>query len=166
MLESRLSSAEIPMIVYRPSRLALVVGAALALALPAVLPAQQPSINEWPVPWERTRPRDPYVASDGRVWFVGQQGHYVAVFDTTSHLFKRYDLDPGTGPHNLIGDPQGIIWFSGNLVGYIGRLDPHDGRVTRYRMPDSTIRDPRTRVFDSHGDLALPAPPGHVWWNR
>ena len=88
------------------ARFLCAAGAALALA-PAV-PAQQqtsaaaqpPVINEWPVPWERTRPRDPFVASDGRVWFVGQEGHYLAVFDTVSHQFTRYPLDPGTGPPN------------------------------------------------------------------
>ena len=39
------------------------------------------TVREWPVPWEKTRPRDPYVAPDGRVWFVGQQGNYIASFD-------------------------------------------------------------------------------------
>jgi virginiamycin B lyase len=144
------------------ARLALLTGATLALAPPPSLPAQQPTINEWPVPWPHTRPRDPYVASDGRVWLVGQEGHYVAVFDTGSHQFRRYDLDPGTGPHNLIVDPQGVVWFSGNLVGYIGRLDPRDGHITRYPMPDSTIRDPHTLAFDSHGDIWFTSQAGNV----
>ncbi|HWM29829.1 MAG TPA: lyase, partial [Woeseiaceae bacterium] len=26
-------------------------------------------IREWLVPWEDSRPRDPYVTEDGRVWF-------------------------------------------------------------------------------------------------
>jgi len=150
------------------ARFLCAAGAALALA-PAV-PAQQqtsaaaqpPVINEWPVPWERTRPRDPFVASDGRVWFVGQEGHYLAVFDTVSHQFTRYPLDPGTGPHNLIVDRGGVVWFSGNLVGYIGRFDPRDGHITRYPMPDSTIRDPHTMVFDSRGDIWFSAQSGNV----
>ena len=33
---------------------------------------------EWTVPWDDSRPRDPYVAPDGTVWFVGQVGDYVA----------------------------------------------------------------------------------------
>ena len=37
-------------------------------------------ITEWPVPWKNTRPRDPHVDSRGRVWFVGQQGDYIAYF--------------------------------------------------------------------------------------
>ena len=31
-------------------------------------------IREWPVPWQDTRPRDPAVDGQGRVWFVGQKG--------------------------------------------------------------------------------------------
>src|SRR3712207_7491042 len=46
-------------------------------------------ITEWTVPWEKSRPRDPYVAPDGRVWFVGQAGNYVAVLDPKSGEFKR-----------------------------------------------------------------------------
>ncbi|MDO8667450.1 MAG: hypothetical protein Q7J79_12605 [Gemmatimonadales bacterium] len=135
-----------------------------ALALLAAAPAlaQQPAIEEWQVPWERTRPRDPFVARDGRVWFVGQTGHYVAVFDPETRQFRRYELEPGTGPHNLIVDPQGMVWFSGNRVGYIGRLDPRDGRITRYPMPDSTVRDPHTLVFDSRGDIWFTAQGGNV----
>ena len=38
-------------------------------------------IDEWDVPWEGSRPRDPYVAPDGRVWFVGQTADYVARLD-------------------------------------------------------------------------------------
>ncbi|MDH3297941.1 MAG: hypothetical protein OEM96_06670, partial [Gemmatimonadota bacterium] len=37
--------------------------------------AQSPQlrVEEWTVPWPDSRPRDPYAAPDGRVWFVGQQ---------------------------------------------------------------------------------------------
>ena len=51
-------------------------------APPAVAATQSPAqITEWTVPWERTRPRDPYVDGQGRVWFVGQEGNYVATLD-------------------------------------------------------------------------------------
>ncbi len=147
------------------ARFACAVAFAAAAPLPAQAPAgndQDPVINEWQVPWERTRPRDPYVAPDGRVWMVGQTGHYVTVFDTTTHQFRRYDLDPGTGPHTLIVDRGGMVWYAGNLTGHIGRLDPRDGRITRYPMPDSTVRDPHTMVFDSRGDIWFTAQNGNA----
>ena len=33
------------------------------------------------MPYEESRPRDPYVAPDGRIWFVGQAGNYVAYLE-------------------------------------------------------------------------------------
>jgi len=110
-------------------------------------------IREWPVPWKGTRPRDPFVATDGRVWFVGQEGDYLAVLDPTSGQFKRIELEAGTGPHNLIVDPKGAVWFSGNKKAYIGRLDPKTGKIARYRMPDPAAKDPHTLVLDAKGDI-------------
>lgn len=119
-----------------------------AQAEPAPVP-----IKEWPVPWENSRPRDPAVAPDGKIWFVGQVGNYLARLDPVSGDFKRYELDPGTNPHDVIVDARGRPWFAGNRNGTIGRLDPVTGAVTRFPMPDSTARDPHTLVFDQQGDI-------------
>ncbi len=110
-------------------------------------------ITEWTVPWEKTRPRDPYVAPDGRVWFVGQAGNYIAVLDPNSGQFKRFEIDAGTHPHNLIVDRQGMVWYAGNRNGMIGKLDPATGKITRYPMPDPAARDPHTLVFDPTGNI-------------
>jgi len=134
--------------------LALVVlGILGAVGWTQVKETQPVEITEWPVPWERTRPRDPYVDARGRVWFVGQEGDYVAFLDPTSGTFRRFDLEPDTGPHNLIVDAEGSVWFAGNRKGYIGRLDPETGRITRYPMPDPAARDPHTLVFDRQGNI-------------
>lgn len=117
-------------------------------------PADNPvDIREWTVPWEESRPRDPDVASDGRVWFVGQRSHYIANFSPETAQFNRYDLDPGTGPHNLLVDGSGDIWYAGNLASHIGLLDPDTGRVTKIEMPRRDARDPHTLTFDSAGDI-------------
>lgn len=109
-------------------------------------------ITEWTVPWEKTRPRDPFVAPDGRVWFVGQTGNYVASLDAKTGEFKRFAIDSGTYPHNLIVDRQGMIWYAGNRNGMIGKLDPATGGITRFPMPDPALRDPHTLVFDRTGE--------------
>jgi virginiamycin B lyase len=136
-------------------RLLLLLTAIPATALPqAPTPAAHPTeITEWKVPWEGSRPRDPYVAPDGKVWFVGQQGNYVANLDPRSGEFKRYEIDPGTHPHNLIVDQRGQVWYAGNRNGMIGRLDPASGAITRYPMPEGTARDPHTLVFDHDGNI-------------
>lgn len=115
-----------------------------------------PALTEWTVPWERSRPRDPYVAPDGRVWFVGQAGNYIAVLEPASGRFRRFEIDSGTQPHNLVIDRRGMVWYAGNRNGMIGKLDPATGRITRYPMPDPAVRDPHTLALSPSGQ--------HLWF--
>lgn len=129
---------------------------AFFVTLPSLGVAQGAPVanNEWEVPWGASgRPRDPYVAPDGNVFFVGQSGNYIARLDPRSGEFTRYEIDPGTNPHNLIIDANGLVWYSGNRNGMIGSLDPVTKKITRYPMPDPAIRDPHTLVFDQKGDI-------------
>lgn len=112
-------------------------------------------ITEWEVPYEQSRPRDPYVAPDGRVWFVGQRSDYAAVFDPRTGGFDRFDLPQGAGPHNLIVDSAGTIWYAGNRAAHIGKLDPESGVIEQLATPDPPARDPHTLVF---------APDGGIWF--
>ncbi len=105
------------------------------------------TITEWNVPWEQTRPRDPYVDRHNQVWFVGQTGDYIAVLDPETGNFRHYPLDPGTGPHNLIVDTRGMVWYAGNRTAHIGNLDPDTGTITKYPMPNDKATDPHTLVF-------------------
>lgn len=133
---------------------------ALSLVVSSVAPAQtarqaggpRSDATTWRTPWEKTRPRDPFVDQQGRVWFVGQVGDYVAYLEPRSGEFKRYAIDPGTHPHNLVVDRHGMVWFTGNTNGRIVRMDPANGKLTTFMMPDSTVRDPHTMTFDSRGD--------------
>lgn len=132
------------------------VFATLLVAAPLLLPAQGAPVsnNEWEVPWGASgRPRDPHVAPDGNVFFVGQTGNYIARLDPRSGQFTRFEIDSGTNPHNLIVDPAGQIWYAGNRNGMIGKLDPATRQITRYPMPDPTVRDPHTLIFDQKGDI-------------
>lgn len=146
-----------------------IAGAVLARPSPAqsVAPVQ---IEEWPVPYrmdedgrlydgfptapgERTRPRDPYVHPDGRVFFCGQAGNYIAHLDPATGEFKRYELEEGTHPHNLIIDGDGMVWYAGNRNRHIGKLDPETGEITKFMMPDPAVRDPHTLVWDRDGNI-------------
>ena len=124
----------------------------LEVASPAPLPAQVP-IKEWPVPYANSRPRDPFIDSQNRVWFVGQVGNYVAYLDPKSGNFRRYELEDGALPHNLIVDKSDMVWYAGNGNGHIGKLDPTSGKITRYPMPNPEARDPHTLTFDGKGNI-------------
>ncbi len=123
------------------ARALLVAGVLAPAALP--LPAQTPAAHsaaasaaspfapkEFEVPWgARTRPRDPYADAQGHVWFVGQNGNYIARLDAKSGEFKRYEIDPGTNPHNLVVE-KGMVWFTGNRNNRLVKLDPATGKLT------------------------------------
>ena len=132
----------------------LTVAAVLAGWTPLV-PAQETTpfdLKEWAVEWGG-RTRDPAVAPDGRIWFVGQAGNYVASFDPRTEQFKRYEIEEGTNPHTLIVDPAGIVWYAGNRNARIGRLDPATGAIKVFMTGEA--RDPHTMVFDGKG---------HIWF--
>ncbi|NND73202.1 MAG: lyase [Rhodothermales bacterium] len=115
--------------------------------------AQEVNLQEWEVPWESSRPRDPYIGPDGNVWFVGQRSDYIGMLDQATGQFKKYDLPAGAGPHNCIVDEEGFVWYSGNRAANIGRLDPSTGDIEIIPMPDPAARDPHTLIFDSEGDI-------------
>jgi virginiamycin B lyase len=109
--------------------------------------------KEWKSPWPATdRSRDVFPPDDqGRAWFVAQQANYIAYLDTKSGEFKKYEIDAGTNPHNLVVH-KGEVWFTGNRNNRLVKLDPATGKLTTYRITDSTIRDPHTMIFDKNGD--------------
>ena len=129
-----------------------IVGSAMA-ATPALPAADTLEIQEWEVPWANTRPRDPTVARDGRIWFVGQVGNYVGIFDPRSAEFDRIDLPARALPHTVTAGPDGSMWYAGNGDAHIGRIDPATREIRRYDMPDPAARDPHTLVFSNTGDL-------------
>jgi virginiamycin B lyase len=109
-------------------------------------------IEEWKVPFEPGRPRDPAVAPDGSIWFVGQENHYLARFDPVTEAFTQRKLDDGAGPHNLVVGQDGIVWYAGNKRGYIGRYDPKTDEIEKIAMPDGDAGDPHTLIFDRDGN--------------
>lgn len=145
------------------NRPGLLLALALAPLAASQTAAQAPvtlTITEWDVPWANTRPRDPYVAPDGSIWFVGQTGHYVARFDPRTEGFKRFALDDGAGPHNLIVDQSGTVWYAGNRQAHIGKVNPATGAIQKIAMAEAGLRDPHTLVFDKSGNIWFTAQGG------
>jgi len=146
----------------RATRCAL--AALLLLPAPLIAPLVAPlvaqpappevQLKEWEVPWGAAgRPRDPSVDAQGRVWFVGQEGNYVARLDPATGAFTRIEIDPGTHPHTVNVDRFGDAWYAGNRNGMIGRINGRTGAITRYPMPDSAAKDPHTIAFTKDGHL-------------
>lgn len=135
------------------STLAVAVFAPSLLLAQATPAADTVQLKEWDVPWERSTPRDPSVDQQGRVWFVGQRGNFVARLDPASGKFTRFEIDSGTHPHTVNVDRFGDAWYAGNRNGMIGRINGKTGEITRYPMPDTAAKDPHTIAFDPQGNL-------------
>ncbi len=106
-------------------------------------------IREWEVPFESSRPRDPFAENANSVWFVGQRTGYLANLQADTGKISKFDLKQGSGPHNLIVGSDGMVWYAGNKHALIGRYDPETDAVEEIPMPDPAARDPHTLVFDA-----------------
>ena len=117
-------------------------------------------VKAYAVEW-KGRPRDPYVAPDGMVWFCGQADNYIARLNPESGEMKRFAVPEGSHPHNLIVDSEGYVWYAGNRNGHIGRINPETGDIKQYPMPEG-VQDPHTLVFDSDENIWFTAQHSNV----
>lgn len=130
--------------------LALIVLASTTALVASTALAVDLDIREWQVPYEQSRPRDPFAESATSVWFVGQRTGYLARLDVETGAFTQVPLAEGSGPHNLIVGSDGIVWYAGNLNRLIGRYDPRTETIEKIMMPDEAARDPHTLIFDEN----------------
>ena len=105
-------------------------------------------IREWKVPYEESRPRDPFAHEAESIWFVGQRTGYLAHLNAETGDIHKIDLKEGSGPHNLIVGSDGVVWYAGNRTALIGRYDPMTEEIEEIAMPDPAARDPHTLIFD------------------
>lgn len=119
------------------------------------------SLDEWNVPFDDSRSRDPFVAPDGTVFFAGQRADYVGFFNPETEEFGHHPLEDGAGPHTVVVTDDGTVWYTGNRARHIGKMNPDTGEITKYMMDDEHARDPHTFVIDKDGNLWFTAQGGN-----
>lgn len=128
--------------------------AALSLLAAAPAVAQDNSLDpkEATAPWAaRERVRDPIQTKDGMVWFVIQAGNGIGRLNPATGEFKRFVIDSGTNPHNIVTDEKGGLWFTGNRNGRIYQITDANNFAYKAIKLDSTVRDPHTLIFGTDG---------------
>src|SRR5258708_19423236 len=65
--------------------------------------------------------------------------------------------DATAGPRRVVVDAQGIVWFTDNVQGHLGRLDPKTGAVRLFPSPGGAGSGP-------YG-IAI-APDGRIWYDE
>ena len=119
--------------------------------VPGALPTVQGKVTEWDVPTPKFA-RDPAPAPDGSMFIAVMQGNKIARFDPATKKFQEWDLPPGARPHGLLVDRKGIVFYTGNGNGTIGRLDPASGKVTEFKT-QSSGSGPHTLIQAADGTI-------------
>jgi streptogramin lyase len=98
---------------------------------------------EWKVP-EKANPHDPLIMADGSIFYASTGSNELGQLNPTSGEWKKFPAKtPDGGPHGLIADAQGHVWFTAAQGDYIGHR-----------------RDHRTQAEGSEqaGQISLPSP--------
>ena len=111
------------------------------------------TFQEWVSPTLGQRPRDPFMHSDGTIWWAGMYGSLVGMVDPASGEMKEIRLDPMARPHTVLEGPDGDVWYSGNSNGTMGRIDRETGEIQVYPLNNPAARDPHTAIFANDGSL-------------
>jgi virginiamycin B lyase len=108
-------------------------------------------------------PHDVAPASDGGVWYTGQQNGTLGWLDPTTGKIEEVDLGAGSAPHGVISGPDGAAWVTDPGLDALVRVAPGTFAVAKYPMP-SGARDMglHTAVFDRDGMLWFTGQQGYI----
>src|SRR5689334_6538538 len=83
--------------------------------------ATAPSITEYQIPRDKAFPHDP----------------------ATGKITDVPTPTPESGPHGIVVAPDGMVWYTAQRAGLIGRLDPHSMQITEFKLP-ANANEPHT----------------------
>ncbi len=53
---------------------------------------------------------------------------------------KTFPVNPGARPHDVAVGPDGIVWYTAQGQGALGRLDPRTGAVRQIKLGERSRR--------------------------
>src|SRR5438094_8812713 len=65
----------------------------------------------------------------------------------------RYELPPGSYPHDVAPGADGIVWYADQMKGLLGGFDPETGKVTQ--IPLGTGSGPHGVIIGPEGGVWL-----------
>lgn len=96
-------------------------------------------------------PHDVAVASDGGIWYTGQQNGTLGWLDPETGDVREARLPAGAAPHGVVTGPDGAAWVTDQGLNAIVRVTPGDFEVDVFRAAAGIA--PHTPVFDRDGVL-------------
>ena len=112
-------------------------------------------MQTWPLKApRRTGIHDVAPASDGGVWFTGQESGQLGWFDPKSGRTDLVTLAERSSPHGVVQGPDKAAWITDGGQNAIVRVGWPDRKVLAYTLPSNVPNvNLNTAVFDRDGDL-------------
>jgi virginiamycin B lyase len=108
---------------------------------------------EYPVP-SGSHPHDVAPATDGGIWYTGQNVGTLGHLDPATGDVREIDLGPRSAPHGVIVGPDGAPWITDGGHNAIVRVDPATEEVDVFEVPASHPgANLNTAAFDGDGVL-------------
>jgi virginiamycin B lyase len=108
--------------------------AILLLILPAVAPAQQIAIGQYPLPDDYGNATGIAAGSDGALWFTEYNGNKIGRITTAGAITVFPVPTAGSSPMSITAGPDGALWFTEATGNQIGRITIA-GAITEYPVP-------------------------------
>jgi virginiamycin B lyase len=118
-------------------------------------PAASPTFDVQTYPVRAgSHPHDVAPASDGGIWYTGQNVGVLGWLDPATGEVIETRLGSGSAPHGVVSGPDGAAWVTDQGLDAMVRVTPGDFEVTVFRMPAGHRGYAvHTGVFDHDGML-------------
>lgn len=127
--------------------------AATSTTVPATIAPGELTPESFPVP-AGSGPHDVAPALDGGVWYTAQDSGELGWLDPATGETRHTDLGPGSAPHGVIVDDEGMAWITDGGLNAIVSVDPTGQDVVVYPLPDDRPdANLNTASFDGKGVL-------------
>src|ERR1035438_519846 len=111
--------------------------AILLLILPAVAPAQQIAIGQYPLPDDYGNATGIAAGSDGALWFTEYNGNKIGRITTAGAITVFPVPTAGSSPMSITAGPDGALWFTESAGTQLGRITTA-GVITEYPLQPQT----------------------------
>jgi len=126
------------------------------IRFPTLTPTPIPVITEFPLPTDKSQPREITVGSDGAPWFTESSGNKIGRITPNGAITEFPLPETKASLGGITAGPDGALWFTEALdVNSIGRMTVDDA-IARFPLPNP----------DSQPYEIMVGPDGNLWFTE
>lgn len=102
----------------------------------------------YPTPTPNSGPHRIEMGSDDQLWFAEITARKIGHFDTKTKKFEEWSALGDDDPYGVAVDTSGMVWSGGTPTDYVTRLNPRNGEMIQYLLPNANVNIRRVRTYD------------------